>query len=54
VEPTTERVASILDAAKVASHVLSDEEINLALARSEKQEYHRAPVSQRSRRAAVR
>jgi 2-isopropylmalate synthase len=54
VEPTTERVASVLDAAKVASHVLSDEEINIALARSEKQECHGEPVSQRSRKAAVR
>lgn len=54
VESTTERVASVLDAAKHASHVLTDEEITLALAPFEKQECQGKPVTKRSRKASVR
>jgi 2-isopropylmalate synthase len=50
-ESTAERVDSVLTAAKSASHVLSDGEITMALARFEKQECPVKPVSRRSRRS---
>jgi 2-isopropylmalate synthase len=53
VESTTERVASVLDAAKTASHVLSDAEIAAALALFEKQECPSILVSKRSSRVPV-
>ena len=53
-ESTTERVASVLDAAKTSSHVLTDEEITMALAGFEKQDSPGKPVSRRSRQVAVR
>ena len=48
VESTTERVASVLDTAKTASHVLNDAEIGAALAPFEKQECSAIPLSKRS------
>ena len=48
VESTTERVASVLDTAKTASHVLNDAEIGAALAPFEKQECPAIPLSKRS------
>ncbi|MDA8185574.1 MAG: 2-isopropylmalate synthase [Actinomycetota bacterium] len=54
VKVTTERVASVLDAAKTTSHVLDDEEITRALARFEELGGSGKPGSTRSRKAAAR
>jgi isopropylmalate/homocitrate/citramalate synthase len=51
VESTTQRVDCVLTAAKAASHVLTDQEITRALARSESPQYPATVVSRPSRRS---